>query len=42
MKDRNWQEIADYQRRKHFQMDENALKEDMDRIMKLYSSDVFE
>ena len=42
MKDRNWPEIAEYQVRKFFQMDESSLKEDMDRIMKLYSSDVFE
>jgi hypothetical protein len=42
MKDRNWKEIAEYQARKFFSMDESAVKEDMDRIMKLYSSDVFE
>lgn len=42
MKDRNWKDIADYQVRKFFTQDEASLKEDMDRIMKLYNSDVFE
>ena len=42
MKGRNWQEIADYQMTHYFTQDEKSLKEDMDRIMKLYNSDVFE
>lgn len=42
MRDRDWREIADYQRRKFFTQDEQSVKEDMDRIMKLYNSDVFE
>ena len=42
MKGRNWKEIAEYQCKKFFQQDESSMKEDMDRIMKLYSSDVFE
>lgn len=42
MKDRDWREIAEYQVRKFFNGDEKSLKEDMDRIMKLYNSDVFE
>ena len=42
MRDRNWKEIAEYQVRKFFTQDEKSLKEDMDRIMKLYNSDIFE
>lgn len=43
LRDRDWREIAEYQARKFFnQGDESSLKEDMDRIMKLYNSDVFE
>eukprot|EP00347_Sterkiella_histriomuscorum_P019773 403340343 len=42
MKDRNWKEIAEYQMRTFFTQDEQTLKEDMERLMKLYSSDVFE
>lgn len=42
MKDRDWRDIADYQKRKYFNQNEDSLKEDMDRIMKLYNSDVFE
>lgn len=41
-KDRDWKEIAQYQAKKFFTNDEKAIKEDMDRIMKLYNSDVFE
>jgi hypothetical protein len=43
MRDRDWREIAEYQARRFFgPQDEAGLKEDMDRIMKLYNSDVFE
>lgn len=42
MKDRNWNKIAEYQVTNFFTKDEKHLKEDMERIMKLYSSDVFE
>jgi len=42
MKDRNWKEIAEYQVKNFFTQDEKALKEDLERIMKLYSSDVYE
>jgi len=42
MKDRNWKEIAEYQISKFFTKDDKSTKEDMDRLMKLYSSDVFE
>lgn len=42
MKDRNWREIADYQVKNFFSANEESLKEDMERIMKLYSSEVFE
>lgn len=42
MKDRDWREIANYQIREFFNNDEKSVKEDMDRIMKLYNSDVFE
>ena len=42
MRDRDWKEIAEYQARKFYSGDEKSVKEDMDRIMKLYNSDVFE
>lgn len=42
MKDRNWPAIAAYQAKHFFSQDDKSLKEDMDRLMKLYSSDVFE
>lgn len=42
MKDRNWRELAEYQVKHFFTQDEESVKEDMDRIMKLYNSDVFE
>lgn len=42
MRDRDWKDIADYQIRKFFNKNEESVKEDMDRIMKLYNSEVFE
>ena len=42
LRNRNWKEIADYQVANFFTQDDKSLKEDMDRIMKLYNSDVFE
>lgn len=42
LRDRNWREIAQYQVKHFFTKDEQSVKEDMERIMKLYNSDVFE
>lgn len=39
---KNWQEIAKYQAENFYSKDNKNNKEDMDRIMKLYTSDVFE
>ena len=39
---RNWNEIAKYQIKNFFSPDAKQAKEDMDRMIKLYSSDVFE
>lgn len=42
MRDRDWKDIADYQIRKFFNKNEESVKEDMERIMKLYNSEVYE
>ena len=42
MRDKDWQEIAEYQKEKFFTLSQEDAKEDMERLMKLYSSDVFE
>ena len=42
MKDRNWKEIAQYQITNTFVHNEEQHREDMERLVKLYSSDVFE
>jgi len=42
MKGRDWNDIACYQIANFFTQDDKAYKEDMDKIMKLYNSDVFE
>jgi hypothetical protein len=42
MRERNWNEIADYQVENFFTKDDKMMKEDMDRIMKLYNSEVFD
>jgi hypothetical protein len=39
---RDWKEIAEYQKVNFFTLTQEDAKEDMDRLMKLYSSDVFE
>lgn len=42
MKDRNWSKIAQTQIKEFFTLDDKDLKEEYDKIMKLYNSDVFE
>ena len=39
---RNWNEIAKYQVKNFFSPDSKQAKEDMERMIKLYNSDVFE
>merc|ERR1712127_267926 len=39
---RNWKEIAAYQMKNFFSPDSKQAKEDMDRMMKLYTDEVFE
>lgn len=39
---RNWKEIAAYQMKEFFSPDAKQAKEDMDRMMKLYTDEVFE
>jgi hypothetical protein len=39
---RNWKEIALYQMKNFFSPDSKQAKEDMDRLMKLYTDEVFE
>ncbi len=41
-KDKDWKEIAKYQVELFFNPDDKSAKEDLQRIMKLYSSEVFE
>ena len=42
MKDRNWQEIAKYHMDNFFNKDANDPKSEMQSLLKLYGSDVFE
>ena len=42
MKDKNWPEIAKAQRETYFKPGSEQEKADMDRLVKLYASDVFE
>lgn len=42
MNGRNWREIAKHQAEKYFCKDPEGHKEDMKRMMDLYTSDVFE
>lgn len=39
---RNWKEIAKFQIANYFSPDAKQAKEDMERMMKLYTSEVFE
>lgn len=39
---RNWKDIAMYQMKEFFSPDSKQAKEDMDRLMKLYTDEVFE
>lgn len=42
LKDRDWKEIAAYQKQNFFTSSIEAQKEEMQELMKLYSSDVFD
>jgi len=42
MNGRNWKEIAEYQMANFFSPNAKQAKEDMDRMMKLYTDEVFE
>lgn len=42
MRGRDWREIAEYQVSLFFTNDEKTQKEDIERIMKLYNSEVFD
>lgn len=42
VKGKDWKEIADYQLKNFFIHDEESLKEDMERLMKIYNSEMFE
>jgi hypothetical protein len=42
MRNRNWKEIAKYQRENFFNRDLNDPKEDMKSLMRLYGSDVYD
>lgn len=42
MKDRNWNEIAKYQMQNFFNKDANDPKSEMESLLKLYGSDVFD
>jgi hypothetical protein len=41
-KDKDWKEIARYQVEMFFNPNDKDVKEDLQRIMKLYSSDVYD
>jgi zinc finger MYND domain-containing protein 10 len=42
MKNRNWKEIAEYQKKNFFTQDEESMKEDMKKLVDLYGQNLVE
>jgi MYND finger. len=42
LKDKNWKEIAEYQKQNYFKDDEKSLKEDIERMASLYDYNILE
>jgi predicted Zn-ribbon and HTH transcriptional regulator len=42
MANRNWRDIADYQLENFYSKDDEQNKKDMEKLMKLYNSEVFD
>lgn len=42
LKDKNWKELAEYQKKNHFTCDEKTLQEDIMRMASLYDYNILE